>query len=289
MKGPVRTEGLCNGAPSPPSEREFQLFRDLLARQTGIALAPSKRLLLVSRLQRRLRELGLGSFSDYYKLVAADRSGEELRRMVNSMTTNKTSFFREPHHFEFLENWLRTLEAQSGPRRLRIWCAACATGEEAYSIAMTVLTALNAAAGWNVRILATDIDTDVLDKAQAGRYREETAAGIPAEALRRFFLRGRGEWSGYLQARPELRALITFRQLNLIDEIWPMQRPFDAIFCRNVIIYFDHETKRKVVNHLAGHLRDGGVLFLGHSETTVWSRDLLQPAGLTVFRKQVRE
>jgi len=154
---------------------------------------------------------------------------------------------------------------------------------------MTVWQALGDLSAWDIRILATDIDTDVIEKAQTGRFRGETAADISRENVQKFFLRGRGKWSGYLEARPELSAMIRFRRLNLIDESWPMQHPFDAIFCRNVIIYFEHKTRLQVVSHLAAHLGEGGHLFLGHSETTAWSRDLLEPAGHTIYRKRVRQ
>ena len=254
------------------SDKEFEIFRALVYEHTGISLSESKRPLLQARLTRRLRALGLATFSEYHRvLTERDSSGDELGRFVNAITTNKTDFFREPHHFRHLaEEWVPAAKARaanSGARAIRIWSAGCSTGEEPYSIAMTIREALGTAAGWDVKILASDLDTDVLARAEAGVYSVEQAAPVPQAMLRRHFLRGRGADAGHVRVRPELRSLITFRRINFLDARWPIRGQLDIIFCRNVIIYFDRPTKQRVLERFLGLLKDDGLLILGHSES----------------------
>jgi chemotaxis protein methyltransferase CheR len=255
------------------SDREFELLRRLVQERTGIALGPHKREMLRARLARRLRALGLGTYLDYYRLLTEGRDGaEELPRFINAVTTNVTDFFREAHHFRFLaEQWLprrRAGAARDGNRRLRFWSVACSTGEEPYSIALALRGALGpAAVCWDVRVLASDIDTDALAQAAAGVYPAERAAAVPPELLRGSFLRGTGGNSGLVSVHPQVRALVTFRRINLMDDPWPVRARFDAIFCRNVLIYFDRPTQRRLVGRLIGHLAEDGLLFLGHSES----------------------
>ncbi len=270
--------------------KEFRLFRELIQRETGISLRESKRALVVTRLSRRLRDLGLESYSQYYEYLSKhDPAGDERRRFINSITTNKTSFFREPHHFKFLREQLvpelHSRARSPADRTLRVWSAACSTGEEPYSIAVTVRDALGAGfPAWDVRILASDIDTDVLAAAGEAVYPLEAAGEVP-EALRtRLFLRGIGRWSGCVQIRPEVRSLVTFRRINFIDAAWPVHCRFDAIFCRNAMIYFDRPTQRRLVERLASMLKPAGCLFAGHSENLLWLSDRLVPAGSTVYR-----
>lgn len=255
------------------ADREFHLLRRLVQEHTGIALGPHKREMLRARLSRRLRALRLPGFPEYCRLLQGPESAAaELPQFVNAVTTNVTGFFREAHHFRHMtEVWLpevRDRAANDGQRRLRIWSAGCSTGEEPYSIALTLLDHLGAALPrWDVRILASDIDTDALARAAAGVYPAERAAGVPPSLLPRGFLRGTGDWAGKLRVRPEVQEMVAFRHINLMDEPWPIRTRFDAIFCRNVLIYFDRPSQRRLLDGLFAFLRPDGLLFLGHSES----------------------
>ena len=245
----------------PPTEREFRLFQQLVYEHAGIHLAPVKRALLSGRLSRRLRELGLKTFGAYYEFIQ-EHGDAERTQLIDRITTNETSFFREPKHFEFLER--KVLPRSSRP--LRIWSAGCSTGEEPFSIAMTVReTSGDSGAG----ILATDISTRVLAEAAAGEWPMARAEQIPAMLLRNHMLRGIGPRRGWFAARPELRTMITFASFNLNDSdaYAPMRARFDAIFCRNVLIYFDRDSKARVIAKLLDCLAPGGHLFVGHAES----------------------
>ena len=271
------------------SPAEFALFRKLIYRETGIALADCKKVLVSTRLARRLRHFDFDSFQKYYDfLMKADPSGDEKRRMINCITTNKTSFFRERHHFDLLDELLlhpMQLRAAAGaPRRLRIWSAACSTGEEPYSIAITVRDTLASLAAWDVKILASDIDTDVLARAERGIYEIDDLNDVPASLRARHFLRGTKESEGLVSVKPEIRRLVHFRRVNFVDAVWPVRGKFDAIFCRNVLIYFDRETQYRLLARLADLLKPEGFLFVGHSENLHWFRDLLIPVATSVYR-----
>ncbi|WP_198284640.1 CheR family methyltransferase [Beggiatoa alba] len=246
------------------THQDFELLRDLVREQTGINLSDHKQEMLYSRLSRRLRVLKLDSFSRYYQLL---RSGdtEELIHFVNAITTNLTAFFREPYHFEFLaKHILPDLCVKNlATRRIRIWSAGCASGEEAYSIAMVVKETMPQ--GWDVKILATDLDSNVLQKAVDGIYEEDRLNGLSPERLHRWFKRGTGGYSGRVLVVPELKELIRFNQLNLMDS-WPMHGPLDLIFCRNVVIYFNKDTQRVLFDRFADLLGMERYLFVGHSE-----------------------
>jgi chemotaxis protein methyltransferase CheR len=263
------------------TDEEFERFRRLVYDETGIHLRHTKRYLLVARLFQRIRQLGLETFSEYYEFLLADRSGQERTRFINRITTNKTSFFREPHHFEYLRSHVI---AKARHRRLRIWSAACSSGEEPYSIAITMREAEADADDWDVRILASDIDTDMLDQAQSGVYHEEALAGVRQCRPHLHFLKGYGDRQGLVQVRPEVRRMIEFRHINLIAPEWPAPGPFDTIFCRNVLIYFDAATQRRIVERLVRALKPDGCLFVGHSENLYSLRDLVVCAGQTVYR-----
>ena len=266
------------------TDAEFARFRALILEQTGIHLKDNKRHLLVARLARHLRDLGLATFSDYYEYLGRDQSGNELLTLTNRITTNKTSFFREAHHFEFLRTHVIPEARNRDERRLRIWSAGCSSGEEPYSIAITVREALGSLHGWDVRILASDIDTEVLARAQAATYPMESVAGISAERLHAHFLRGFGQYEGQAQVRPELRQMIEFQRINLSERAWNVPAGFDAIFCRNVIIYFERSLQRQIVEGLAGRLRPRGYLFLGHSENLYWLGNPLVSVGPTAYQ-----
>jgi chemotaxis protein methyltransferase CheR len=256
-------------------DREFEVLRRLIHVETGISLAPSKRVLLESRLARRLRALELDSFEAYCDHLAT-RLDEELVPLINCVTTNKTEFFREAHHFEFLRTHvLPAAEARAertGRRRLRIWSAGCSTGEEPYSLALTLLEWLEDRPGWDVRILASDIDTNVLDAAARGQYPAERLEEVPSLWRRRWF-RERPDRPGWLQADEALRARIAFRRINLNEEPWAIRTTFDVILCRNVIIYFNRATQTSLLGRFARLLEPDGHLIIGHSESLAWLCD----------------
>lgn len=269
------------------SDHDFTKIRDLVNRHTGISLSEAKRDMVYSRLARRLRRLDIGSFKDYCQLLEGGGADDELGHFTNAVTTNLTSFFREPHHFEHLGKKLlpELLRLKSTEKRLRIWSAGCSTGEEPYSIAITLLENLpRNHDGWDVKILATDLDTNVLATASRGQYAEERMKNVDERRQRRWFRRGRGENNGLLQVKPELQELITFKQLNLMQE-WPLKGPFDIIFCRNVIIYFDKPTQAVLMGRYADVMADHGKLFLGHSETLYRVTERFKLMGQTIYDK----
>jgi chemotaxis protein methyltransferase CheR len=271
------------------TDAEFDLLRRLIHAHAGIALAPWKRYLVRARLARRLHELGLSTFADYHTLLLADGTGAELTRFINAMTTNKTEFFREAHHFDYVRGtWLpaRGPCRRATDRHLRLWSAGCSTGEEAYTLALTLLDALDGAPSWDIKILASDIDTDVLDRAAEGIYPLDQVAPVPRPLLPRYFLRGTGARTGLVRVKPAVRSLVTFRRINFLDEPWPIRTQFDAILCRNVLIYFDRETQARVLGRLVHQLKDGGLLLLGHSESIQGlAGGGLTRLGATIYRK----
>jgi chemotaxis protein methyltransferase CheR len=274
------------------SDGEFRKLREFIYAHTGIALSEHKRALVYARLAKRLRHHRFECFADYYTLLTQnDPEGDELVEMINCITTNKTDFFREPHHFRFLaERVFPELRGKTpgSTKRVRFWSAGTSSGEEAYTIAMTVREAFPTSESWDIRILATDIDTRVLAHAENGEYTAEQAARIPADLLHRYFYQGEGDNVGRVQAKQALKDLIGFRRLNFMDDPWPMRGPFDAIFCRNVIIYFDRPTQRRLIERFTQLLRPGGYLFLGHSESLIEGGLGLQHMSQSVYQKQQR-
>jgi chemotaxis protein methyltransferase CheR len=283
-------------APPPPPEmtaaaprqrefaftrRDFERIRRLIHRQAGIALVESKQDMVYARLSRRLRALALDSFADYLDRLEGGGDAQEWQAFTNALTTNLTSFFREPHHFESLAALLR--QAPPG-RRLLLWCAASSTGEEPYSLAITAAEAFGSLTP-PVSILATDIDTQVLATAERGIYPLERLEGVAPERRSRYFRKGSGANSGNCRVIDELRGLVSFRQLNLLDPRYPMRGPFQAIFCRNVMIYFDKPTQYQVLQRMMPLLAGDGLLFAGHSESFFHAADLVAPCGRTVYRR----
>jgi chemotaxis protein methyltransferase CheR len=269
------------------TDNEFRQLRQFIHAHTGIALSDHKRALVCSRLAKRLRYHELKNYAEYYTLLTHnDPEGEELIAMINSITTNKTDFFREPHHFQFLteEVFPAYRKNPQRDRPFRIWCAAASTGEEPYSLAITALEAMPSFNHDDIRILATDIDTDVLTRAVYGIYKFEQVKRIPEDLLRRYFLRGRGEHEGEVIVKPILKTLVHFRWLNLQDEPWPMQSLFDVILCRNVLIYFDKPTQQKLFQRLGRALKKDGYLMLGHSEAMHGLNEMFRPVGHSIYQ-----
>jgi chemotaxis protein methyltransferase CheR len=273
---------------APMRDDEFRFIAGIAQQRTGIVLGPQKRDLVYSRLSKRLRKLGLTSFGDYCRLLAAPEGEDERDAVVNAITTNLTRLFREPHHFEHLAQLVLRDIARVTPtsgaerRRLRIWSAGCSTGEEAYSIAMTILVTCPEATFWDARILATDIDTDVLERARAARYDRGQLEYVPPAMLQEGFVQSPG--SRLVGIASKARDLVAFKPLNLIGA-WPMKGPFDAIFCRNVLIYFDRRTQAGIIDRMADLLPEGGTLYLGHSESLHGLSDRFELAGRTIFRR----
>lgn len=260
----------------PFTQGDFARVRNLIYEYAGISLSPIKKEMVYSRLVRRLRALRLGSFEVY--LAYLESNSEETEAFVNALTTNLTAFFREPHHFEILTQQLQAAHA----RPFRIWCAAASTGEEAYSLAMAACEAFDSMTP-PVTILASDIDTHVLRTASEGVYPMERVDKLEPQQLKRFFLRGSGSRSGFARVRPELQALLQFQRINLLDSTWPIQTAFDAIFCRNVMIYFDKGTQLKLLQRFKPCLQPHGLFYAGHSESFLHAAELFRSRGRTVY------
>jgi len=249
----------------------FNKFQELIYKEAGIWLATHKHALLTGRLARRLRLLGLSNMQDYYQLVAQPDQQHERAIMIDCITTNETHFFREPRHFDFLERevfpkWRQEAVDGRRPMRLRVWSAGCSTGEEPYSLTMLLLKHFPEAQGWELEVLGTDISTRVLEKARAAMYPIEKSKDIPAEYLRAYMLKGKGDHKGVMKVSPELHRIVRFARVNLHGDAYSLIGFFDLVFCRNVLIYFDQESKMKVISGILRHLSPSGLLFVGHSE-----------------------
>jgi len=264
------------------TERDFKRIRDKLYDYAGIALSDYKKDMAYNRLVRRLRELKLNSFREYFEYL--DQEPDEFSMFINSMTTNLTAFFREKHHFDFLAQEIIPGIDREGGRRMRVWSAGCSMGEEPYSLAMTMRSGPVNTDSWDMKILATDIDSKVLDCGQAGIYSRERIEGLEPEVRNRWFLKGKGKHHGQVKARRELQQMISFRELNLMHN-WPIKGPLDVIFCRNVMIYFDHPTQARLLDRMADLLKPNGYLFVGHSESPFRLTDRFKLVGKTIYRK----
>ena len=260
---------------------DFNRVRTLIYRHAGIRLRESKQHMVYSRLARRLRATGRSTCHDYLDFV--ERDEVEWQNFVNALTTNLTAFFREPHHFSILAEHLKSLASAEPQRVLNIWSAAVSSGEEAYSMAMTAVEVFGTFTP-PVKILASDVDTQVLKTAEKGVFTRERVEKLSGAHLKRFFLRGQGAHEGFVKIRPELRDLITFRQSNLLTPNWQVTGPFDAIFCRNVMIYFDKPTQSKILERFVPLLRPRGLLFVGHSENFHHASKFFNTCGKTVYR-----
>ncbi len=260
------------------TDADFDRVRELIYARVGISLSVAKRDMVYSRLSRRLRALGLSGFEDYLaRLDGGD--DDEWQEFTNALTTNLTSFFREPHHFPIFAEHLRRAGAA---KPLTVWCSAASTGEEPYSIAITAMEAFGSMTP-PVRILASDVDTQVLETATAGVYTADRVEKMDPERLKRYFQRGTGANADKVRVRDELRALVTFRSINLLEGGWPVRGPLDVIFCRNVMIYFDKPTQLAILGRFAPLLRNDGLLFAGHSESFHNATHLFKLRGKTVY------
>ena len=257
--------------------RDFERVRSLIYKRAGIALAESKQEMVYSRLARRLRANGMTSFVHYLDDLERGANDNEWEAFTNALTTNLTSFFREAHHFPILAEHVAKLKGS-----VEVWCSASSTGEEPYSIAITLCEAFGTLTP-PAHIIATDIDTNVLNTAANGVYPIDRVEKLSPERARRFFLKGKGEQTGLVRVRPELRKMITFKQLNLLSDNWPVSGPFDVIFCRNVMIYFDKPTQGKILSRFAPLMKPDGLLFAGHSENFLYVTDAFKLRGKTVY------
>ncbi len=264
--------------PVPLSDAHFQRICQLIYQRAGLVLASHKREMVYNRLVRRLRTLGMSDFGTYLSYLEADANGEEWEVFINALTTNLTAFFRELHHFPILAR-----HAKERPGTYSVWSTAASTGEEPYSIAMTLLETLPGALS-QVSVIGSDINTQVLDKARTGVYRQEELRGLSTQQRQRFFLRGTGPHDGLARVRPEVGALVRFQYLNLLAPDWALPGPFDAIFCRNVMIYFDKITQERILRRFAPLLKPGGLLFAGHSENFSQISDDFKLRGQTVYQ-----
>ncbi|MBV8029919.1 MAG: methyltransferase domain-containing protein [Betaproteobacteria bacterium] len=267
------------GREFPYTRADFERVRSLIHARVGIALNDSKHNMVYNRLVKRLRALRYGSFAEYLALLD-DPAQEEWQHFVNALTTNLSYFFRESYHFPILAEHAKSIAR----RPVRVWSAAASTGEEPYSIAITlcdVFSSLQPPA----QVVATDIDTTVLQEAARGIYAMERVEPVGPQRLKRYFLRGTGSKEGFARVRPEVAALVDYRTLNLTDDVWKLEGPFDAVFCRNVMIYFDKPTQYRVLERIARVLAPDGLLFAGHSESFLHAGSLFRPAGKTVYRR----
>ena len=286
---------------------DFKAFRDLIHQETGIWLRDGKQAMLAARLARRIRDLTMTDFAAYLVYVQQVRDGgDELSQLINCITTNKTSFFREKHHFDFLGRTLvpeaQALVIRGGRRELRVWSAACSTGEEPYTIAISLLDALESGStantssthgrtapptsggNWRIEVVASDIDTKVLATAARAVYADEATECIPTAMLARYFLRGREDMSGRVRVKKQVTDLVRFERLNLMDTRWPPLSGLDAIFFRNALIYFNRDVQELFLRRMLRCLRPGGYLFLGHSEHVPWLYDAVTPLNHTIYQ-----
>lgn len=270
------TPGVAPAREFPFTQSDFTRVRNLIYGYAGISLSPIKKEMVYSRLVRRLRALGHSSFEQY--LAYLESNDEEIEAFVNALTTNLTAFFREPHHFDILSQQMQ----QAHARPFRIWCAAASTGEEAYSLAMAACETFDSMTP-PVQVIASDIDTHVLRTASEGIYPLDRVEKMDPLRLKRFFLRGSGARAGLVRVRPELQALLQFERINLLDSQWPMQTAFDAIFCRNVMIYFDKDTQLRVLQRFKPYLQPHGLFYAGHSESFLHAAELFRSCGRTVY------
>jgi chemotaxis protein methyltransferase CheR len=266
------------------NEKDFNLFREVIYRESGINLSPMKKALVQSRLMRRMRELQIRDFNEYYEYLNENYDDERIH-LINCITTNKTDFFREAGHFDYMKNEVLPKYVKENKKSIRIWSAGCSTGEEPYTIAISLLEFYKDKTLPDIKILATDIDTKVLETAMEGTYKEETVKVVDREVLRRYALKGVGGNEGYYRMKDSVKKMIYFKRLNLLADTFPLKNKFDIIFCRNVVIYFDRNSQVKLFKQFYNYLNNDGYLFIGHSETLTSVSNLFQFRGRSVYGK----
>ncbi len=266
------------------NEKDFNLFREVIYRESGINLSPMKKALVQSRLMRRMRELQIRDFNEYYEYLNENYDDERIH-LINCITTNKTDFFREAGHFDYMKNEVLPRYVKENRKSIRIWSAGCSTGEEPYTIAISLLEFFKDKTLPDIKILATDIDTKVLETAMEGTYKEETVKVVDKEVLRRYALKGVGKNAGYYRMKDSVKKMIYFKRLNLLADTFPLKNKFDIIFCRNVVIYFDRNSQVKLFKQFYNYLNNDGYLFIGHSETLTSVSNLFQFRGRSVYGK----
>lgn len=276
------------------TDEEFQLFQNLVLRDVGIQLTEAKKALLVRRLSGRLRDLGLGSFAAYYKLVTSRQGTVEYQRMLDRISTHETRFFREPRQFDYLINqvvpeWITQAERGARGRRIRVWSAACSTGEEPYSVAMVLRQWLPAEEGWSVDVLATDLSKRTVEEARKAIWPIEKVEEIPEGLRRPFLLKGTGEHADKMRIAPEIRQMVRFDTINLNETPYELGGPFDLVLCRNVLIYFSAEAKRRVLDNVLNQLTPTGYLFVGHAECATSLTNRILSARPTIYRLRMTE
>jgi chemotaxis protein methyltransferase CheR len=266
------------------SAEDFERLSELITGNYGIKMPEVKRTMLESRLRKRLRMLKMDTFEQYCDLLFSDKGQEEeLQNMVDVVTTNKTEFFREDRHFDYLsQNVLPELGKRSGSARF--WSSACSSGEEPYTLAMVLSEHSSENEEFDFSILATDLSVEMLEKAHLGVYKEERVRDVPEQLRKKYMMEGKGSWQGFHRVTPDLRKKVTFRGLNLMDEVYEIDEPMDVIFCRNVLIYFDRKTQERILTKLAACLNNDGYMFLGHSETVTGLKVPLKQIAPTVYK-----
>lgn len=267
------------------TDKEFNFISKLVGERTGIVLSPAKRQMVYGRLSRRLRQLKLTKFSDYCDLLTSGHEGE-LVEFTNAITTNLTAFFRENHHFEFLKDTVlpELIRKNAHTKKIRIWSAGCSSGEEPYSIAMCVREALPKSSGWDVKILATDLDSNMVERGKNGIYTTDRVEGLSDARMKKWVKRGTGNNADKVRMSQDLRDIITFKELNLMES-WPIKGPFDFMFCRNVVIYFSKETQKELFERYANVLANDAYLFIGHSESLNKVTTRFDLLGKTIYQK----
>ncbi|PKL18286.1 MAG: chemotaxis protein CheR [Spirochaetae bacterium HGW-Spirochaetae-5] len=268
------------------SDNDFNKLRDIIYKEAGIKLGDVKKILMQSRLIKRLRDLKLDNFTEYYEYLINNYEDEKIN-FINSITTNKTDFFRENDHFEYMKSKILPDFEKKKEKELRIWSAGCSTGEEPYTIAITLFEYFNGKVPPEFLILATDIDTQVLDKARDGNYAADHLSDVDPKYLKNYFTYNNSHKGDFYRVNDQLKNAVYFRRLNLLQDEYPMKKKFDIIFCRNVIIYFDRETQKKLFEKYHSYLKDDGYLLIGHSENITSITDRFSLAGRTIYRKVV--
>jgi len=277
---------LINSMPQITNQ-EFEIFRKIIYDECGIKLTEVKKALVQARLMKRLRKLNISGYMEYHTYLM-DHYDDELINLINAITTNKTDFFREPKHFDFLNEVVFPQFEREGKKKIRIWSAGCSTGEEPYSLAITIAEYYQNKSLPDIKILSTDIDTNVLQQGEDGNYSVDVLSNVDRKIVKKYFLKGTGSNEDFFSANENIKRFVFFRRLNLLDDAFPMKGEFDVIFCRNVVIYFDKQTRQNLFVKFHKYLNCKGCFFAGHSETLTGINDKFRLIGNTIYRKIIQ-